>query len=65
LDIDTVEALIQALQLYEGGILFVSHDQHLIESVCAEIWVCDDHKIELFDGTFSEYKKSLEKKAKY
>lgn len=38
LDLDAVNALIQALNNYEGGVIIVSHDQHLISNVCQEIW---------------------------
>lgn len=60
LDIDTVDALIHALQLYQGGILFVSHDQHLIEQVATEIWVCSETEIKKWNGSFTDYKKKLE-----
>ena len=37
LDIDAVNALIIALNNYQGGVIIVSHDQHLISTVCEEI----------------------------
>lgn len=60
LDVDTVDALIQALLIYQGGIVLVSHDQYLIESLGAEIWVCDSQSIQKFDGSFAQYKKQLD-----
>eukprot|EP00299_Pterocystis_sp_00344_P017998 c8999_g1_i1.p1 GENE.c8999_g1_i1~~c8999_g1_i1.p1 ORF type:complete len:724 (-),score=195.66 c8999_g1_i1:1799-3970(-) len=58
LDIDTVAALVQALTVFEGGVLVVSHDQHLIHGIADELWiVAGDGKIELFRGDFEEYKK--------
>ena len=33
LDLETTEALIEALQQFNGGILLVSHDQHLLNKV--------------------------------
>jgi len=60
LDIDTVDALVCALQIYQGGILFVSHDQHLIEQVANELWVCDETEIKKWNGQFSDYKMKLE-----
>ena len=32
LDLDTVEALIQALNNYDGGVILVSHDQHFVST---------------------------------
>jgi ATP-binding cassette subfamily F protein 3 len=59
LDIETVEALIQALTEWEGGLVLVSHDQHLISSICDEIWVVEDQKAYRFDGDFEQYKKNF------
>jgi ATP-binding cassette subfamily F protein 3 len=59
LDIDAINALILALNTYEGGILIVSHDQHLIESVCDEIWYVKDKKVTKFKGDFQEYRKFI------
>ncbi|KAG5128907.1 hypothetical protein JHK84_035304 [Glycine max] len=39
LDLDAVEALIQGLVLFQGGILMVSHDEHLISGSVEELWV--------------------------
>ncbi|KAN0031334.1 hypothetical protein ACTA71_010423 [Dictyostelium dimigraforme] len=41
LDIDTVDALCHALNVFKGGILLVSHNERLISLVCDEIWYFD------------------------
>ena len=40
-----VQALIQALAKFEGGLLVVSHDEYLINAVCDELWVLRDCKV--------------------
>ncbi|KAJ9470375.1 ABC transporter F family member 3 [Diplonema papillatum] len=62
LDIDTVDALIMALQSFKGGVLLISHDEHLITSVCEELWVCGNNQLKKFPGDFHAYKKSLKVK---
>lgn len=62
LDIDAVNALALALNNYTGGICIVSHDSHFVEAVCNKIYVVENHKVELFDGTFQDYKKDLRQK---
>lgn len=57
LDLETVEALIVAISTFDGGIVFVSHDQHLIEMCAEEFWVIKDFKLTQFKGSFVEYKK--------
>jgi len=59
LDIDAVNALIIALNNFQGGALIVSHDQHLIGSVCDQIWYIKDLKLKKFDGDFEDYRKCL------
>uniref|UniRef100_A0A2N9H8P7 ABC transporter domain-containing protein n=1 Tax=Fagus sylvatica TaxID=28930 RepID=A0A2N9H8P7_FAGSY len=59
LDLDAVEALIQGLVLFQGGILMVSHDEHLISGSVEELWAVSDGKVSAFHGTFQDYKKML------
>ena len=63
LDLDTVQALIRALARYEGGVMIVSHDEHLITAVCDELWIIRDKKVDLSQGDFEQYKKALQKAA--
>ncbi|KAF5478030.1 hypothetical protein F2P56_004623 [Juglans regia] len=60
LDLDAVEALIQGLALFQGGILMVSHDEHLISGSVDELWVVSKGKISPFHGSFNDYKKILQ-----
>ncbi|CAD5316276.1 unnamed protein product [Arabidopsis thaliana] len=60
LDLDAVEALIQGLVLFQGGICMVSHDEHLISGSVDELWVVSDGRIAPFHGTFHDYKKLLQ-----
>ncbi|KAI3937871.1 hypothetical protein MKW92_035941 [Papaver armeniacum] len=59
LDLDAVEALIQGLVLFQGGVLMVSHDEHLISGSVGELWAVSDGKIAPFAGDFQDYKKML------
>ncbi|KAL4342262.1 hypothetical protein GQ457_08G031420 [Hibiscus cannabinus] len=60
LDLDAVEALIQGLVLFQGGILMVSHDEHLISGSVDELWVVSQGRVNPFHGTFHDYKKLLQ-----
>ncbi|KAG2423892.1 hypothetical protein HXX76_014945 [Chlamydomonas incerta] len=63
LDIDAVNALIQGLATFKGGVLMVSHDQFLIESTVDELWMCEGGHVTPFHGSFDEYKARLRAKA--
>lgn len=62
LDLDAVEALIQGLVLFQGGVLMVSHDEHLISGSVDQLWVVSEGRVNPFDGTFLDYKKILQSK---
>jgi ATP-binding cassette subfamily F protein 3 len=55
LDVDAVNALIVAVTNFQGGVLIVSHDQHLIANVCDQIWYIKDKKLRKFHGDFEDY----------
>ena len=55
LDIPSREALEQTLLAYEGTLIFVSHDRHLIELLAQQLWVLEDEAVRPFQGTFREW----------
>ena len=40
LDMESVQALIEGLSAFKGGIVLVSHDQRLLHGLGCELWVC-------------------------
>ena len=64
LDFETLEALIEAIKNFAGGVLLVSHDQHLLTSVCKELYVVDKRNVEMLradssDAAFKQYKRDI------
>lgn len=59
LDIEAMDALSEALQKFQGGVLMVSHDVTMLQNVCTSLWVCDNGTIEHFDGTVKDYKRRI------
>ncbi len=55
LDLDMREALAEALADFDGAIVLVSHDRHLIGLVCETFWRVADGRVESFDGDLDEY----------
>ena len=55
LDLDMREALAEALSDFDGAIVMVSHDRHLIGLVCETFWRVAGGKVEEFDGDLDEY----------
>jgi ATP-binding cassette subfamily F protein 3 len=64
LDIDMRQALTVALQSFEGGLIVVSHDRHLIKSVADTLWLVADGKLAMFDGDLGDYQHWLRTRGK-
>jgi len=62
LDVDAVDGLIKALNNFKGGLLIVSHDEHMVTSVCDQIYYIKGQKLIKFAGDFAKYKKMVSKK---
>jgi len=57
LDIDAREALVQALNNYEGAVVIVSHDPTMVERVADRLWLVNDGACTNFDGDLEDYRK--------
>ena len=62
LDIDAKEALIEALNEFDGAIILVSHDPHLIRLVADHLWLVEDGNCQPFEGDLVDYERLLLKK---
>jgi ATP-binding cassette subfamily F protein 3 len=64
LDIDMRHALTVALQSFEGGLLVVSHDRHLIKTVADTLWLVADGRLTVFDGDLDDYQQWLKSRGR-
>ncbi len=64
LDLEMRLALTLALQDYEGALVVVSHDRHLLRTVADELWLVSDGKAMVFDGDLEDYRQWLQTKDK-
>jgi len=56
LDLDMRHALNLALQEFTGGLLLVSHDRYLLDSLCEEYWLVADGRVTSFAGNLDDYR---------
>jgi ATP-binding cassette, subfamily F, member 3 len=56
LDIEMREALAQALQDFEGTLIVVAHDRHLLEAATDQWWLVADGRVAPFDGDLDGYR---------
>jgi ATP-binding cassette subfamily F protein 3 len=64
LDIEMRHALTVALQGFEGGLIVVSHDRHLIKTVADTLWLAADGTLRVFDGDLDDYQAWLKARGK-
>lgn len=59
LDIESIDALAEAINQFTGGVIIVSHDARLILETNCQLWVIEDKSIEEIDGDFDDYRKEI------
>lgn len=59
LDIDARDALVKALADYEGAVILISHDPHLVELVADRLWLVAEGKVTPFEGDLDDYRAQL------
>ncbi|XP_039443524.1 ATP-binding cassette sub-family F member 1 [Culex pipiens pallens] len=59
LDIESIDALAEAINEYKGGVVIVSHDERLIRETECALYVIEDQTINEVDGDFDDYRKEV------
>ncbi len=59
LDLDMRHAITIALQAFEGAMVIVSHDRHLLRTCADELFIVHAGQCEPFDGDLDDYRKTL------
>ena len=59
LDLPTREALAMALNDFDGTVLLVSHDRHLLRAVADDFWLVGRGQVGTFDGDLDDYQRYL------
>ncbi|MDO8976657.1 ABC-F family ATP-binding cassette domain-containing protein [Reyranella sp.] len=59
LDMDARASLVDAINDFEGAVVLVSHDTHLVKMVADALWVVQNGTVKPFDGDIDEYQAKL------
>ena len=59
LDILSRQALLEALNAYEGAVVLITHDLHVIEMACDTLWLVKGGTCQIYRGDLEDYKASL------
>ena len=55
-DIESIDALADAINRYKGGVVLVSHDARLIRQTNCRLWVVDAQNVQTYDGDIDDYR---------
>ncbi|MDN3646221.1 ABC-F family ATP-binding cassette domain-containing protein [Pontixanthobacter aestiaquae] len=55
LDVDAREALVQALHAYDGAVILISHDRHMVELTADRLVLVDSGRAVDYDGSMEDY----------
>src|SRR6185436_9794717 len=64
LDIDAREALVKALADFQGAVLLITHDPHLVELIADRLWLVADGTVRPFYGDLDDYRALLAERAR-
>lgn len=64
LDIDAREALVRALADFQGAVLLITHDPHLVELVADRLWLVAGGTVRPYDGDMDTYRVLLAEQAR-
>ena len=59
LDVTSRQALVQAINAFEGAVIIVSHDPHIIGLTADRFWLVDGGGVEPYDGDLEDYRALL------
>lgn len=59
LDIESIDALAEAINEYDGGVIIVSHDERLIRETECNLYVIEEQSINEIDGGFDDYRREV------
>ncbi len=64
LDMEARDALVEALNDYEGAVILIYHDRHLLEATAERLWLVADGTVTPFDGDLEEYERMILERAR-
>ncbi len=55
LDMESIDSLIEAIDVFDGGVIIVTHSELILEAVATKLIVYDNDKVTLFEGTYLDF----------
>ena len=59
LDIQSRRALVEALDIYDGAVVLITHDMHLVQLVADRLWLVQGGSVRPYDGDLADYRAEI------
>ena len=59
LDIQSRRALVEALEVYDGAVVLITHDMHLVQLVADRLWLVQGGTVRPYDGDLADYRAEI------
>ena len=59
LDIESRRALVEALEIYDGAVVLITHDMHLVQLVADRLWLVQGGTVRPYDGDLADYRAEI------
>ena len=59
LDIQSRRALVEALDVYDGAVVLITHDMHLVQLVADRLWLVQGGSVQPYDGDLADYRAEI------
>ncbi len=59
LDIQSRRALVEALDIYDGAVVLITHDMHLVQLVADRLWLVQGGTVRPYDGDLADYRAEI------
>lgn len=55
LDMESIDSLIEAIEVFDGAVIIVTHSERMLHAVATRLIVFDDGKVDIFEGTYQDF----------
>ncbi|MEO0329529.1 MAG: ATP-binding cassette domain-containing protein [Pseudomonadota bacterium] len=62
LDVGAREALVHGINAYQGAVILISHDRHLIDATTERLWLVNKGTVQPYDGDLEIYRSDILRK---
>lgn len=55
LDMESIDSLIEAIEVFDGAVIIVTHSERVLNATATRLIVFDDNRVNVFEGTYQDF----------